>query len=158
MLIQNIKIDELKPFDGNPRKISKEGLEKIKNSILKYGFTNPILVQKSTNIVIAGHQRIKAAKLAGLVEVPIIYLDFDDVHTRAYNIADNKLAEESEWLNDDLLSMLDELKLDGFDLLETGFDESEVLNLYKKDLEEVKLEKDKEEDNQNICPSCGHVF
>ena len=64
--VQYVDIDSLKPFEGNPRTISEKGLEKLQRSIEEYGFVNPILVQRGTNMIIAGHQRIKAARNAGL--------------------------------------------------------------------------------------------
>ena len=95
--LEYVPIDELKPFDKNPRKISDAGLAKIRRSIEQFGFANPILVQKDTNVIIAGHQRLKAAKEAGLDQVPVVYLDMDDETAKAYNIADNRTAEEAEW-------------------------------------------------------------
>jgi len=92
---ERVDIDSLKPFDGNPRKISEKGLEKLKKSVESFGFTNPVLVQRSTRMIIAGHQRLKAAKAAGLETVPVIWLDFDDKTAKAYNIADNRLNQEA---------------------------------------------------------------
>src|SRR5690606_23334754 len=94
MRIEYVSPDVLRPFEGNPRTISERGLEKLQRSVEEFGFTNPILVQRGTNMIIAGHQRLKAAKAAGLTEVPVVYLDMDDTTAKAYTIADNRLAEE----------------------------------------------------------------
>ena len=124
--ISYVSPDELRPFDGNPRSISEAGLEKLQRSIEEFGFTNPILVQRETNMVIAGHQRLKAAKAAGLLEVPVVYLDMDDSTAKAYNIADNRLAEETDWVVESLRDLLVELEDGGIDLSLTGFDETEI--------------------------------
>lgn len=124
--ISYVSPDVLRPFDGNPRSISDAGLEKLQRSIEEFGFTNPILVQRETNMVIAGHQRLKAAKAAGLLEVPVIYLDMDDSTAKAYNIADNRLAEETDWVVESLRDLLVELEDGGIDLSLTGFDETEI--------------------------------
>src|SRR5690606_24216355 len=87
---------------------------------------NPIIAQRGTRMVIAGHQRLKAAKAAGLVEVPVVWLDVDDVTARAYNIADNRTAEEAEWEFGALADLLSELDNGAFDLALTGFDEDEI--------------------------------
>lgn len=123
---ERVDIDSLKPFDGNPRKISEKGLEKLKKSVESFGFTNPVLAQRSTRMIIAGHQRVKAAKAAGLEKVPVIWLDFDDKTAKAYNIADNRLSQEAEWDMDQLALLIQELEEQGQDLLATGFDEVEI--------------------------------
>lgn len=80
--VEYVPIDKLIPFAGNPRKITEKGLEKLQRSVEEFGFVNQILAQRGTNMIIAGHQRIKAAREAGLSEVPVIFLDFDDVMRR----------------------------------------------------------------------------
>lgn len=124
--IEYVSPDILRPFDGNPRTISESGLEKLQRSVEEFGFVNPILAQKGTRMVIAGHQRLKAAKAAGLTEVPVVWLDVDDVTAKAYNIADNRLAEETDWDFGPLADLLAELDNGAFDLSLTGFDEDEI--------------------------------
>src|SRR5690554_729746 len=127
--VEYVRPDALVPFAGNPRLMSDAALEKLRISIEAFGFTNPILVQKGTNMIIAGHQRLKAALAAGLSEVPVIFLNFDDATAKAYNIADNKLAELAEWDFAPLADLL--LKLDhvNFDLALTGFEHEEIERL-----------------------------
>jgi ParB/RepB/Spo0J family partition protein len=157
--IEIVKISSLTPFDGNPRFTKDEDLEKLKVSLQEFGWTNPVLVQKDTMMVLAGHQRLKAAKLAGITEVPVLFLDLDDVKARAYIIADNKTASLSTWNNDDLKSMMDELKEDGFDLTKTGFTEAELKSLDSYSLP-VTFEEEKENDSSEPkeCPNCGHIL
>ena len=57
-----VPVDELKPFDKNPRKINDAGLAKIRRSIERFGFANPILAQQGTNVIIAGHQRCRRGR------------------------------------------------------------------------------------------------
>lgn len=125
-----VEIDSLKPFKGNPRKISDKGLEKLQSSVESFGFTNPVLAQKSSRMVIAGHQRIKAAVAAGLSQVPVIWLDFDDEKAKAYNIADNRLNQESEWDYEALADLLQDLEDTDMDLTLTGFDRDELDELH----------------------------
>jgi len=126
LVIEYVPINQLRPFGGNPRKISEKGLHKLKRSVEEFGFVNPILVQKGTNIIIAGHQRLKAAKAAGLTEVPVVWLDMDAVTAKAYNIADNRLQDEAEWDFTPLADLLTELDTGAFDLTLTGFDADEL--------------------------------
>ena len=140
--VEYVDIKQLRPHKGNPRKIQAKGIEKLQRSIEAYGFVNPILVQRGTNMIIAGHQRLKAAGDAGLDKVPVIFLDFDDTTARAYNIADNRLNEESEWDFTPLADMLQELDNGSFDLELTGFDLDEIEKLMNWTPEPVKLEED----------------
>ena len=121
-----VPVNQLKPYKGNPRKINEKGIAKLQRSVEEFGFVNPILAQRGTNMIIAGHQRLKAAKAAGLAEVPVVWLDMDDVTAKAYNIADNRLQEESEWDFTPLADLLTELDTGAFDLSLTGFDADEL--------------------------------
>ena len=121
-----VPVNELRPYKGNPRKVSEKGLQKLQRSVEEFGFVNPVLVQKGTNMIIAGHQRLKAAQAAGLSEVPVVWLDMDDVTAKAYNIADNRLQDESEWDFTPLADMLTELDTGAFDLTLTGFGSQEL--------------------------------
>lgn len=129
LTIEYVPIGQLKPFDGNPRKISDKGLEKLQRSVEEFGFVNPILAQRGTNMIIAGHQRLKAAKAAGLTEVPVVWLDMDDMTAKAYNIADNRLQDEAEWDFTPLADLLTELDTGAFDLTLTGFDDAELAKM-----------------------------
>lgn len=124
--VEYVPIASLRPFEGNPRKISERGLEKLQRSIEEFGFVNPVLAQAGTRMVIAGHQRLKAAELAGMDKVPVIFLDLDDVTAKAYNIADNRLQDEAEWDFGQLADLLAELDNGAVDLTLTGFDDQEI--------------------------------
>lgn len=64
-------IHELKPHDKNPRTHSKRQVEQIAKSIKRFGFVNPVLLDRDGNIL-AGHGRIEAAKSLGLASVPTL--------------------------------------------------------------------------------------
>ena len=121
-------ISALKPRPRNPRTHTKKQIRQIADSIKRFGFTNPILVD-SDNTIIAGHGRVEAAKILQIETVPVIYLaDLSEAEIRAYVIADNKLAENAGWDRDVLaieLQGLLELNLD-FDLTVTGFEAPEI--------------------------------
>ena len=121
-------VSKLVPYPGNARKHSKKQIRQVANSIQKFGFTNPILVDASGN-VIAGHCRLEAANLLGMTEVPticIVHMTPDEI--RAYRIADNKLAELAGW-DPEILKIEFEylVQLDpSFDLTLTGFEMAEI--------------------------------
>jgi hypothetical protein len=77
--------------------------------------------------IIAGHGRILAARKLGMEEVPTVELaHLTDAQRKAYIIADNKLALNAGWDDDILALEFAELKVDGFDLTLTGFDDAEL--------------------------------
>lgn len=123
-----VPIDELKEHPQNPRIHPGSAIDKLTRSIEEFGFTQPILVSKD-GYILAGHARLKASKQAGLTEVPVIFLDLEGEKATAYLIADNKLQEETDWDLAVLKDLMDDLKIDGFDLELTGFSEEEIEDL-----------------------------
>ncbi len=86
-------LDALKPRATNLRTHSKKQIRQIADSIERFGFNNPALIDRAGGIV-AGHGRVEAVKLIGLENVPTIRLeDLTEAEVRAYVIADNRLAE-----------------------------------------------------------------
>lgn len=114
-----VKIDEIKPYARNPRKNSS-AVDKVAESIKEFGFNQPIVVDKN-NVIIAGHTRYLASKQLRLQEVPVIVVDdLTDEQVKAYRLADNKVAEASEW--DLPLLELELLDLDAEFMSRFGFD------------------------------------
>jgi DNA modification methylase len=120
----------LKPRDRNPRTHSKKQIRQIADSIKRFGFKNPVLVD-ADNRIIAGHGRVEAAKKLDLAEVPTIrFEDMTDAEIRAYVIADNRLAELAGWDRDLLaLELQDLIKMEvetDLDVTVTGFEMGEI--------------------------------
>lgn len=126
MEIINKKINEIKPYEKNPRK-NDEAIKYVAESIKKFGFKVPIVIDKN-GVIVAGHTRYKASKKLGLEEVPCIVADdLNEEQIKAFRLADNKVAEKSEW-NFDLLDeeLGDILNLDMSDFgFELKLDEEE---------------------------------
>src|ERR1700694_418001 len=122
------EIQNLVPYGRNARTHSKHQIRQIAESIRTFGFTNPVLVNRS-RMIIAGHGRVAAAKLLGITQVPTICLDnLSEDEIRAYILADNKLAEKAGWDHSILAIELQHLtSVDlGFDVAITGFVIGEV--------------------------------
>tara|TARA_R100000734_G_C3319128_1_gene114363 strand:- start:7373 stop:7990 length:618 start_codon:yes stop_codon:yes gene_type:complete len=119
--VKQTRILDLTLYKGNPRVHSEIQIERLINSLKKFGFTNPVLIDDTGN-VIAGHGRIAAAKKIGLDTVPTITLShLTEDERKAYIIADNQLALNSSW-DDDLLKIeLEKLSDAGFDLSVLGW-------------------------------------
>ena len=119
MEIREFGIDEIKPYEKNPRK-NEDSIRFVANSIKEFGFKVPIVID-ADNVIVAGHTRWKAAKQLGLEKVPCIKADdLSPAQIKAFRLADNKVGEFSQW-DMDLLG--DELKDlgDVFDMGDFGF-------------------------------------
>ena len=111
------KIEELKPYENNPRN-NKQAIEPVAQSIKEFGFRNPIVIDNSGTIV-AGHTRYEAAKKIGLKEVPTIDCEgLTEEQIKAFRIIDNKTQEYAKWDKQLLKLELGDIKLDltDFDL------------------------------------------
>ena len=131
MNIEYLKPSELVPYESNPRK-NDPAVKPVAESIKKFGFRQPIVIDKN-NVVVCGHTRLKAAKRLRLGKVPCVRADdLTDEEIRAYRLADNKTAELATWDVDLLnaeLNLIDEIDMTtfGFELPdpepeEDGFD------------------------------------
>ena len=77
-----VPIKELKPSEYNPRKISKESMEQLKESIKRFQMVDPIIANAAPNrrnIVIGGHMRLRGAKELGFKEIPVVYVKIPDI-------------------------------------------------------------------------------
>lgn len=104
MKVKVVKLSEIFPYYDNPRD-NTNAVEPTKESIKRFGYVKPILVDKA-GVIIAGHTRYVAAFQLGMEFVPVVYSDMDDEMAKKYRILDNKLAEKSSFDEDQLLEEL----------------------------------------------------
>lgn len=152
-----IDINELKPWDKNPRK-NDHAVSEVKQSIERFGFSAPIIARKSDNVIIAGHTRWKAAKEIGLKEVPVRFMDLDVVDSQLLAIADNKLNERADWDEDLLEQVLQDLA--GEDLSGIGFDDNELQDIIDKvsDTEPKEENEDLPELEEEVHSKEGEIY
>ena len=155
MDVINKRIDDIKPYENNPRK-NDSAVQYVANSIREFGFKQPIVIDRN-GVIVAGHTRYKAAIELGLEEVPCIMADdLTDEQVKAYRLADNKVAEASEWdfdlLNGELENIL-EIDMEDFGFLTQDID----LDVKDEDfLQDTEITKSKEK--EIVCPHCGKVI
>jgi ParB-like chromosome segregation protein Spo0J len=119
----------IKPYEKNARKISEAAIDKLVESISKFGWQQPIVVDQHGTIII-GHVRFLAAQKMKLKTVPVhVEAHLDSEQIRMLRIMDNRSHEEAKWDFSVLASELGELKIGGVDLAMTGFDEKELAKL-----------------------------
>ena len=138
MEIRKISVDQLLPAGYNPRKDLRPGdpeFEKLKRSVEEFGYVEPIIWNQRTGIVVGGHQRLKVLKHLGYTEVDCVVLDIDEQKEKALNVALNKIS--GDWDMPLLTALLKDLEESGFDASLTGFDVSEMSDMFD-DQSEIK--------------------
>ena len=140
MNIVQRNISELIPAEYNPRYISDEQLEHLKASIQRFDAVEPVLVNMHPdrkNIIVSGHQRLKAAKALGMKKFPCVELNLDKDKERELNVRMNKNTGGWDW---DSLSTY----FDTEELTEWGFTDEELFGNI------VEEEAEAEEDDYEI--------
>ena len=158
-------ISEIAPYDRNAKAHPTEQVKKIARSIEKFGFDQPIVIDKKGEII-KGHGRLMAAQYLGLKQVPVVVNPLSKNDAKACRIADNKVAE-SAWIEEMLTQELEELAAVNYKLEETGFDTEEIdvilngLNIDGDNSVEVAEQESfggSKQAHSIICPHCGESF
>lgn len=134
-------IDDLIPYENNPR-LNDQGVDALAESIKEFGFKVPIIID-SDGVIVAGHTRLKACKKLGIEEVPCIVADdLTDEQLKAFRLADNKVAELSDWDLDKLKEEIEELDID---MTKYGFVQIENLDQAIEDINDL-MEKETDDE------------
>lgn len=166
-------IETIRPYPNNPRNITDEAVAAVKESLERFGWQQPIVVDKD-GVIVVGHTRYRAATELGMGSVPVVVMEgtLDDIN--AYRIADNRTSEFAQW-DDSKLAV--ELREFDETLLSSYFPEVD-LDLEIEQIEEgvgevTQAEIDQAEEHLNTvvpkaeilrhttdveCPSCFEVF
>lgn len=120
------RVDDLRPASRNPRTHSRKQINQLADSIRRFGFTTPVLVDEDQGIL-AGHARVEAARQLGMIEVPVSCIaDLSPEERRAYKLADNKIALNAGWDPELLAIEIQELIENHFEVDLTGFSTAEI--------------------------------
>ena len=148
MEIKELPLKELKPAAYNPRKKLKKGdkeYEKIKQSLLKFGYVDPIIVNEDLT-VIGGHQRLTVLKDLDYETAKCVIVDLPKEDEKALNIALNKIT--GQWDEALLADLLLDLQESDFNLDLTGFEPPEIddilSNVHDKKLSEDEFDVEEE--------------
>ncbi|ETI84157.1 TPA: DNA modification methylase [Streptococcus agalactiae] len=148
MEIREIRLSELHPASYNPRKKLKKGdkeYEKIKQSLLKFGYVDPIIVNKDLT-VIGGHQRLTVLKDLDYETAKCVIVDLSKEDEKALNIALNKIT--GQWDDQLLADLLLDLQEADFNLDLTGFEPPEIddilSNVHDNDLSDDDFDVEEE--------------
>lgn len=189
LTVEYLNLDELQTYEKNSRIHNKEQIIQLSKSMKEFGFTNPIIIDED-NMILAGHGRVEAFKMldktyfeTGINKIPCVRLqNLTKDQKKAYVIADNKIAENSEWNYDLYMSELKYLNDINFDLTTIGLEADMSFgdysptyshNLQTNTVNEQDITTSQENINNNldhyqrdtsenakevICPKCKYEF
>lgn len=147
MELVNIRIDELKPYQNNPR-YNDDAVMAVEESIEQIGYITPIVVDENKQIL-CGHTRWKSLDNLAHDEVECIMVrGLTEEQKRKFRLLDNKTAEIASWDLDKL-----QMELDGLDFGDFDFFSKEIEKMADKAIAEHPDPKEK----VVICPRCGKV-
>lgn len=178
-----VPIDSLRPHPKNANTHSPEQLERLAKILQYQGWRKPIVVSKLSGYIVSGHGRLLASRIAGFTDVPIDEQHYDDEKQELADlVADNRIAELSDWndikLNDELAGLKNKLT----DIELTGYDDIDLGNLaeslFSPSLDPSRGNSDINQERINAvgvalndqftgnsqdlrsvtCPSCGDEF
>lgn len=148
-------LNQLNPAEYNPRRITEEARQALKQSIKRYGITVPILVNKTTGHIVGGHQRYFILKELGVQETTVALCELSLGEEKALNIALNSRYLTGEFLEEETQALIEEVKLNfpdihddlRFDLLkeeiktdwDSNIDLSGIQGLDEQSMEVLKI-------------------
>lgn len=157
--IELVSVDALIPHPKNMHNHPPEQIERLCKLIEYQGFRTPLVVQLGTNLIVAGHGRLEAAKKLGIQRVPVTYQKFDDeAQLYAFMVSDNAIGKDT-WatldlsqINLDIQDLGPDLDIDMLGLKSFKVDPIENLDLNQEPKE------DKIKTTMITCPECSHRF
>jgi hypothetical protein len=155
-----LSIDEIVPYWRNPRRISDEAVNAVAESISRYGYQQPILVD-SENVIIAGHTRYSALRRLGVTEVQVIIArNLTPKQAKELRAIDNRVSEFTSWDFDKLVSELGDLDAD---MMYAFFPELTDQEQAQQNADEVLMVDVSPQHvpstmTEFICPTCYHQW
>lgn len=153
-----LHLNDIAPYWRNPRIITDEAVNAVAESIKRYGYQQPIVVDED-NVIVIGHTRYAALRRLGIEEAQVLVTDLPNDKINQLRVMDNRTAEFGGWdfnkLSDELESLDKELMASYFpeagDLSDSGpngnYDFSKPLEPEPKPEQEMA---------QFVCPACFH--
>lgn len=125
-----VPLSALHPAPYNPRKMSDEARAKLRRGLEEFGIVDPLIVRRSDNLVVGGHQRLTEAIALGIDEGPVVYLDqLNDEEAATLNVLLNNPDAQGEWDMPKLSEVLSTIDAHGFDATLTGFSEERIAEI-----------------------------
>lgn len=166
--LRTVAVQDIRPYDKNPRRIPQSAVDGVADSIKRYGYQQPIVVDKDL-VVIVGHTRLRAINQLGYKTVDVYVADLPEEKVREYRLIDNRVGEMTTWDHEALVAELREFEAG---LLEAYFPNVDLeigqiqsaLKVTQKDVDNAAETIQKVNEGDTLlstkvkCPSCYFVF
>lgn len=133
MELLSLPLTQLRPAGYNPRMSLQPGdsaWQRLARSLAEFGLVQPLVWNRRTGNLVAGHQRLEILKSRGETQVDCIVVDLPLDREQALNVALNNRALMSDWQPDKLMELITDLQsLPHFDATLTGFSEGELRDI-----------------------------
>jgi hypothetical protein len=146
MQIVDIDINQINPAKYNPRTITDTAFAGLKESLKKFGMPQPLVVNKRNNVLVSGHQRLKAAEALQWQTVPVVYVDLSPAEEKALNVTLNNQAISGTF-TEGLQELLQEIKIELPEYNELKLDALEI------EIKEFKPNLPNDDDKPTSTPS-----
>lgn len=110
-MIVETPVEKINPAKYNPRAISEESFQGLVSSVKRWGLPEPLVVNKVNNVLVSGHQRLRAATHLGMKTVPVVYVELTDAEEKALNVTLNNVKIQG-YFTEGLQELLEEIKLE----------------------------------------------
>jgi DNA modification methylase len=107
---RELNLSEIKNANYNPRKISKDSLKGLENSIKRFGLVEPIIWNEKSGNIVGGHQRVKVLQSQGIEKTQGVVVDLSDDEEKALNITLNNKSIEGDWDQSKIDELIREVK------------------------------------------------
>jgi hypothetical protein len=166
--IETRSIDAVRPYWRNPRDIPAKAVDAVMDSIRRYGYQQPIIVDKD-GVIIVGHTRYAALRRLGADQIHVIVADLAPQAAREYRVMDNKVSEFSAWNHDALVAELREFEesLSQQYFPDVDLEVGEITEASRTTADEIEKatesirhfgEAAEHGTTTVICPACFHEF
>jgi ParB-like chromosome segregation protein Spo0J len=157
MVIQRLPVGQLRPAPYNPRKVLKPGMpgyRRLERSLREFDLVQPLVWNRATGHVVAGHQRLEILKAQGIAEVDVVVVDLPLAKEKALNVALNNQLVGGDWDAEKLIDVVRELQSSAeVDVALTGFDAEELSDL----LLSPQVVPPDDDDEESSASECVHV-
>lgn len=145
MIVARVPLSTLHDDPDNARTHGPRNLEAIKSSLELFGQVEPLVVQRSTKMIIGGNGRHQAMLDLGWDEAGIVYVDLDPVQAHALGLALNRTAELATWDFEGLASLMKTLQSEEFDISKIGWSDFEIEPLLEAEWHPEPVDGDNED-------------
>lgn len=160
--IREVPVNSIKPAAYNPRKISDQAFEGLKESLKKFGMPSPLVINKRSGILVSGHQRLKAATSLGWATVPAVEVDLTPAEEKALNVTLNNKHISGDFTAG-LAEVLDDVRLELGDEFMSSLHLADIeipplTGEFAPGTEDEQGHLDEKKLEYMECPHCGKQF